>query len=248
MLTLKMAAEPLVIAIFIMLAGELLRHKHKRLGRALLQTAFLFLYTLSTPLVGAYLLRSLELGAPSLPESSNATPQAIVVLGAGVRRDSPEYGEDTVGRLTLERIRYAARLHRRTHLPLLVSGGSLDPKVEPVSRTMASALMEDFLVSVRWVEFNSTNTYENALFSTAMLREQGVETIYLVTHAWHMTRAMEAFADAGLEVVPAATGRSTIDTGVNLADVIPNSRALLNSAYAIHEWVGRYWYRIAYYR
>ncbi len=46
-----------------------------------------------------------------------------MVLGGGRYRDAPEYGNDTVGEYTLVRLRYAAKLHRETGFPLLVTGG-----------------------------------------------------------------------------------------------------------------------------
>ena len=52
-------------------------------------------------------------------------PMAIVILGGGVRRHAAEYGGDTLGQLTLERVRYGARVARLTGLPVLVSGGSV---------------------------------------------------------------------------------------------------------------------------
>jgi uncharacterized SAM-binding protein YcdF (DUF218 family) len=47
-----------------------------------------------------------------LAQVSNA--QAIVILGGGVRREAPEYGGATLGGITLERVRYGARLARTT--------------------------------------------------------------------------------------------------------------------------------------
>ena len=62
--------------------------------------------------------------------------QAIVVLGAGKRTHAPEFGGETVNRLALERLRYAATLARETRLPMLVSGGA------PAGDTPEASLME----------------------------------------------------------------------------------------------------------
>ena len=243
----KISVEPLIFFLFLAVAGGFVFRRFEGLGRIVIGFSFVFLYALSTPLVGGYLLRSLELAATVQPTSGPVRPQAIVVLGAGVRAGAPEYGGDTVDRLSLERIRYAARLQRETQLPLLVSGGTYSDDVAPVSLAMKKALQEDFNVPVRWAEERSRNTFENAKFSAALLREEGIATIHLVTHYWHMPRAAEAFRYAGLNVVPASTGMSGDETGPIPEDFIPRTRALLNSAYALHEWVGRAWYHIAYY-
>src|SRR3546814_14485454 len=70
---------------------------------------------------------------------------------------------------------------------------------------MQSTRERDFGVEVRWTESESTSTWTNARLSAAKLRAAGIRRFYLVTHAWHMPRAMLAFAGTGLEAVPAPT-------------------------------------------
>ena len=79
-------------------------------------------------------------------EQSDGERVAIVVLGGGRYSAAPEFGQDVVGQSTLERLRYAARLHRQTDFPLLVTGGV--PLNEAVSEAqlMAESLRNDFLV------------------------------------------------------------------------------------------------------
>ena len=175
-------------------------------------------------------------------------PQAIVVLSAGLRRSSTHALQDTVGPLTLERLRRAAALQRATGLPLLVTGGKFDSYATSVAAAMTDSLTSDFGVPVRWVETASRNTFENAQFSAAILHPEDIRSVYLVTHPWHMPRAREAFERTGTATTPAAAAYST--SGVlapTINDLIPNSRALEMSAYAIHEYVGRLWYQARYY-
>lgn len=83
--------------------------------------------------------------------------QAIVILGGGVRRHAPEFGGETLGRLTLERVRYGARVARETRLPLLVTGGALFGGSTEAA-LMKRALEEEFNVAVRWTEERSRDT------------------------------------------------------------------------------------------
>ena len=53
-----------------------------------------------------------KLETPPAPGLTNSGAQAIVVLGGGTYFNVVEYGSDTVNRYSLERIRYAARLHQ----------------------------------------------------------------------------------------------------------------------------------------
>ncbi|MEO1766939.1 YdcF family protein [Thiobacter aerophilum] len=214
--------------------------RRPRLGRALVLAGTLTLGLLSLPFVSASLLRLLAGEPPSHLDFSGA--QAIVVLGAGRYQDALEYGGDTVNRLALERLRYAARLARASGLPVLVSGGSPEGRV-PEASFMKAVLEDEFGVPVRWVEADSRNTWENARFSQRILAREGIERIVLVTHAWHMPRARAVFERAGLKVVPAGT-RFYTPRGQGLADWLPDARALLDSSHALHEGLGLMWYRL----
>ena len=172
----------------------------------MLFAAVLSLYGSSTGFVAGALERSLHAHPAMPPDAEVPAAGVIVVLGAGSYRDPPEYeGSDTVGRLTLERLRYAASLHRRSGLPLLVTGGGTLPGTPAEAAAMALSLEDDFGIGVRFVEDRSRNTAENAANSARMLSEAGISRIVLVTHAVHMARAVRAFEGQGLEVVPAPT-------------------------------------------
>ena len=93
------------------------------------------------------------------------------------------------------------------------------------------------------MEDASTNTWENARNSRALLTDSGISRIYLVTHAWHMPRAILAFERAGFEVIPAATAWTTHQR-TDLLDFIPSAAALLDSRWFLHEVIGMYWYRL----
>src|SRR5262244_1611013 len=92
-------------------------------ARWILVITWLALYALSTPYV-ASALQFAASGGTSRPIDAERLKlaQAIVILGGGLRIDAPEYGGDTLGRLTLERTRYGARLARQSGLPVMVLG------------------------------------------------------------------------------------------------------------------------------
>ena len=239
-------ADPILLTIITLVAGWGISAVSKRAGLLISASGIIFLYLLSTPLVGRQSLAALESELHDLAAVA-ARPEAIVILGADLRRRTPEYGGDTVGRLSLERIRYGARLHRETGLPILAVGGAIADSEKPVAMVMAEALGADFQISARWMETDSRNTYENAKLSSDILRAEGIQAVYLVTHAWHMPRALEVFHQAGITAIPRPTGWTDAGPGIAVSDFLPYSGALRNSAYAMHEWIGRLWYRIRYY-
>jgi uncharacterized SAM-binding protein YcdF (DUF218 family) len=224
------------------LASLVLSRSWPRLGRTMLATSLICLIALGTPMVAVSMLVSLEPDTPRTP-LVGAQPQAIVVLGAEVRRtkDDPPI---VVGSLSLERLRTAAALQRQTALPLLVSGGTLTDGIPPVGDIMAESLIADFRVPVRWRETRSRDTWQNAAFSADILRAQGITSIYLVTHAWHMRRALQAFQRTGLTVVAAPTPADMPVGRPEVNDFIPRVSGWETSYFALHEWIGNAWYAI----
>jgi len=219
---------PLVVAI----AGLALGRVRPRLGRVLAWAGVLALLALSLPVVSYALLRVAE-SSPAYDFAQANGAQAIVVLGGGVRRAAPEYGGDTLGRLTLERVRYGAWVARRTRLPVLVTGGVVyGGAAEAV--LMKQALEKEFGIEVRWVEAGSRNTHENAVNSAKILRQAGVDSVILVAHSFDMRRAKAEFAAAGLKVIPAPTG-IPVATYDNPLELLPSVGALQGSYYALYE-------------
>lgn len=228
------------------LAGLVCLWRWRRCGIALIALSVASLWLCATPWFAAALARPLEL-APPVDAARIAAhgAEAIVVLGGGGYERAPEYGgHDEVNRLTLERLRHAARLHRATGLDLAVTGGVTSSRSLPEAVSMAVALGADFRVPVRWIESTSRTTAENASHAA---RDFPFRRIVLVTHAVHMPRATRAFTAAGFEVLAAPlafiSGRG--EPGVwAWTDFYPSMRAFAETHYAAYEWLGALWYRL----
>lgn len=218
-------------------AGLLLERRYRRLGRVMAWGGLLLALLLSMAPAVKLLTAPLE-DIPLLQPADVAQAQAIVILAGGGRRDMPEYGGPTPNRLTLERLRYGARLARSSKLPVLLSGGAPEGHISEAS-LMAEVLVEDFGVTPRWLEENSLDTAGNAYFTAALLKPHKIRRVVLVTHAAHMRRAMAEFRSQGVEVVPAPTG-FLVDgsSGEEFWDFLPGANAAFAGWYALHEWVG----------
>lgn len=123
---------------------------------------------------------------------------AIVVLGSGMEPMAPEYRMANLSALSIARLRYGIWLSRQTGAPLLFSGGvgwsqSAGPAEAAVAARIAA---QEFGRPLRWTEERSRDTRENAAFSVAELKSAGVAHLLLVTHGWHMPRALRAFEQA----------------------------------------------------
>ncbi len=223
-------------------AGLLLLKRRPRIGKLLIGLALGLLYLLSTPYFAARALKLIE--PPALQESSSRDKaQAIVVLGAGTYFQAPDYGSDTVNRLGLERLRYAARLYRATAKPILVSGGKPQGGTISEAAQMKSALVNEFKIPVTWEESASDTTFESATDCRSVLKAVGINRIYLVTHAWHMSRAVLAFEAAGFSVIPAPTGFTTLPPDP-LELYLPNPQGMFESYLFMHEVCGWLWYKL----
>ncbi|MGZ8190948.1 MAG: YdcF family protein, partial [Methylococcaceae bacterium] len=169
---------------------------------------------------------------------------AIVILGSGTYFHAPEYADqDTVNARALQRLRYGAKLFRETHQPILVTGGKPLGNAISEAQQMRTVLEQDFQVPVRWTEDMSNNTFENARYSLQILQKADIKKIYLVTHAWHMPRSTEVFRRAGFDVIEAPTVFAT-RFKTDLFTFIPDTGALVDSTFFVHEIIGLIWYQI----
>ena len=109
---------------------------------------------------------------------------------------------------------------------------------------MADSLVHDFQVPVQWIERESRDTWENAHLSAAILREQGIKSVYVVTQAWHMRRAIVAFADTGITVTAAPTSARSRCRHAVRDDFVPEVGGWRQSYFALHEWIGLVWYSL----
>jgi uncharacterized SAM-binding protein YcdF (DUF218 family) len=233
-LLLKALILPPTAPLLIALVGLAMWRRHPRAGRALTALGVLMLLLLSLPIVAAALVRFVDDSA-ALDLRRAASAQAIVILGGGVRRNAPEYGSVTLGRLTLERVRYGARVARELKLPVLVTGGRPSPSLPTEAALMRESLQDEYGVPVRWIEDRSTNTHENAVMSAAILRAEGINRVVLVAHTFDMPRATAEFAAAGIDAIPAPTGIPGSSAGAVVMDFVPNAEALVGSYYALYE-------------
>jgi uncharacterized SAM-binding protein YcdF (DUF218 family) len=210
--------------------------RYRRVGHALAWFGVVLLFVLSLPIVSHALLRALD-PPPPLDLARAREAQAVVILGGGVR-PGPEFGGETLGRLTLERVRYGARVARATKLPVLVSGGTVYGGTAE-AKLMKRALEEEFAVPVRWTEERSRDTRSNATESAAVLLSIGMKRIVLVAHGFDFPRASDEFAAAGFQVIPAPT----VIAGKHFSwrsavELLPSMSALQGSYYALYELLG----------
>lgn len=247
---------PPVPLLVLALLGARLILRRRGLGWLLVITAVLLLY-LTTLRGVATVLHDQGLGPPApigadrieqLKAEARGGPRtAIVVLGGGRRAYAPEYGVSDLEPSSFERLRYGAWLARQTGAPLAFSGGlgwsardvgAIGASEAEIAERIARNELEQPL---RWTEANSRDTRENAILMLKQLDEAGVRRVLLVTHSWHMPRALREFqahATAGMQIEPAAMGYLRLENTV-AEDWLPTGQGFLDVRRVLREMLAR---------
>jgi uncharacterized SAM-binding protein YcdF (DUF218 family) len=170
-------------------------------------------------------------------------PVAIVILGGGAEPFAPEYGVSSLQDQSLERLRYGVWLAGQTGAPLAFSGGSgwAQSGSTDEARVAAKIAAEEFNRPIRWLEGQSRDTRENATRTIALLKPAGIEHIVLVTHGYHMARALRAFGEAGgsalqIEAAPMGLARKTEQPTL---DWLPSAGGFRDMRQVLRELIGR---------
>ncbi|BCG65940.1 MAG: hypothetical protein methR_P3812 [Methyloprofundus sp.] len=240
---------PLASLLIISIIGILLIRRKPLIAQKLLSFSLGTLLLLSMPIVAKHLAASQEIYPPlDKVAIHDFAAQAIVVLGGGLREPAPEYQQLAALKSgTLERVRYAAKIAKQTQLPILTTGGKVfDSDLPSEAELMAKVLTDEFGQPVHWQEENSRNTAENASYTQDILIQEGISRIILVTHAYHMQRAVKQFQGQGFQVLPAPTVLLAHSDTLNILSFLPSASALQKSTLTLHEIMGIIWYELRY--
>ena len=94
------------------------------------------------------------------------------------------------------------------------------------------------------IESQSRTTFEDALYSAALLKPKSKERWLLVTSAMHMPRAVGCFRAAGFQVEPFPVEFMTRSRSGPFAQFATGSSALIQFDRAAKEWIGLIAYRL----
>lgn len=211
--------------------------KKFRVALFLLLCLFVWTSLVGSGLLTQSVLDNLQTIAP-LREVEWKTKNAIVVLGAGTTRwgqtefvNSHSLGYPRIFealRLYLDCKKHGARCI------LLVSGG------DPLKHGIAEAeVMRDDLKGVGVndadiiVESRSNNTYQNAQFSSVIIRANEFDQVVLVTSGFHLRRALAYFWNFKIEGIGAPADRLNA-----VRSTWPKSANLYLFDLALHEYTG----------
>jgi len=242
--------------VWLLLLGGLLARRRPRLLQVTALLALIILWIGGNDWVAESLTRSLEWRY--LPPAELPEVEAIVVLGGGTDSYPPPRPWVEVNGAG-DRVIHAARLYRQGKAPMLIlSGGNIDwlsTRMQTPAEEMATLLdLMGVPPEAMVLQTRSRNTYEDALFSSELLRERGIERILLVTSAFHMPRSVALFRHTGLDVIPAPVDFSVTeaswrdltsgDLRGRMLGFFPSAGNLSQTSNAIKEYLGILVYRL----
>jgi uncharacterized SAM-binding protein YcdF (DUF218 family) len=228
------------------LAGlVLLLTRLRRAGRRLLIGSLIALVLAGVLPVGAVLVHTLEQRFPRWNPARGA-PDGIIVLSGAINPVlSRIYGEPQINE-SAERVTAIAKLARAfPNARIVYSGGDASLLANHGREAeYLTPLLDNFGVARERVllEPNSRNTYENAVFTKALVKPKPGERWLLVTSAQHMPRAVGCFSriDFPVEAYP-VDWHSPPRFHFGLNFYIAVSLTKLDAV--VHEWTGllAYW-------
>jgi uncharacterized SAM-binding protein YcdF (DUF218 family) len=218
----------------------LLSRWFQRLAWALVLTSASLMWVLSCDATAYGLNHWLLKSHAPVSAQAMKEAQAIVVLGAGVTPDAPEFSGEELTNEGYRRLAYAAWLAKRTHLPLLYAGGkswTATAQTASEAEVAARTIERDFGLQIQWLDTASRDTRENALYAYELLSPLDKKRILLVTNDWHMQRSLRNFEQAGFTAAPAPMGY--LQPPVHLPiDFMPSANGLRHSYWVLREWLG----------
>ena len=233
--------------VLIVLGLVLMRLRWARLGSFVSAAGCLLLLVAGlSPLANAVIL-PLEARFAAFRDDGGRV-DGVIVLGGAVQAEASLARGQLITNEAGERVIAMADLARRYPAARIVfSGGGSTLITEEVAESHgllrfigALGLAPDRVL----FEDRSRTTYENAVFTRALVAPKPGERWLLVTSAWHMPRAVGCFRQAGFPVTAYPVDFRTRGPGDLLRPFAFASEGLRRLDVASREWAGLFAYRL----
>ncbi len=233
--TLDLLLSPVtwVIALLVWTLVRMKRNGMRRTRLWLLVATGLLAVT-AMPMTSGMLFRSLERGAADT-RSPNVVYDAVIVLGGAVDGAPRVAGAAGSYNENVDRLIVAFHVLKSGQAKYAILSGHHEATVMK-AQLVAWGIAEERLI----LEDDSLNTNENAIESVRLAKEHGLESLLLITSAYHMLRAEECFRTRGVEVATLP-----VDYRVVAArNLMPRAAFLKSTEDALREYGGRVVYRV----
>ena len=231
---LKMLADPLVLSLllffFILIAWKKNRFWAMRIG---IMTLLSVIIITGNGIIGRLTAKYLQENQPE--KFTLSSPSVIVVLGGGMTRLGNQQQPHIISysRLVTAAILYQSAKQNNQPCKIITSGnGNPDGMHEATSYTrllISMGIPESDII----IEDKSMNTYENAEYSSLIVKTMPPSKVYLVTSGFHIKRSGILFESFGIN--PILCPSDVINTELT---VLPNSYNSAITSLMLGELVG----------
>ncbi|CAN5453461.1 YdcF family protein [soil metagenome] len=228
----------LILLLFIALTSFLILLKYKKTSIAMLIITLVYFVLVGNGFLALLLTQQLELPYVIDEKLYWEKRNAIVILGAGAVK-IPQINIVKPTSLAYARIFTAARLYsfcKKTGniCTIIVSGG--DASNTGVSEALAykkELLDLNVKNSDLILEAHSLNTFQNAKFTSKLIKAATFNKVFLVTSAIHSKRSLLYFSYFGVTATPVAS-----DYMAPIISLIPLGYNFVLADFALHEYAG----------
>lgn len=231
------------------LIGE---HALRKKLRTLAIVGAIGLYLLSIQPVLKLLASGLENKYPVAAAAAIKQTNVVVVLSAGIVEDVPVSFSQlpaAPGTVAVVRLSEGVRLYRQIKAMerscvIILTGGRFFGSAYAASEVSREWLMAMAVPGndIR-VETSSRTTYEEARSVLLLLQREAAATVFLVTSAAHMPRAVAVFRKFGMTVTPASCDFSSAGK-LNLFSFLPSAESLRENRAMLWEYIGAVFYKL----
>ncbi|MCZ2472216.1 YdcF family protein [Aquirufa ecclesiirivi] len=236
--------------ILIPLAIALMLKKVKQIKIAVLCSIFiLFLMTNAT--VCNYFLQRWEIDTPDIGNGKSYT-WGILLTGGMIKYSDTHPERISTGEVADRMIQTFHLYQQGAIKKILITGGETSIPHLMTDKSNESVNVKRLLIKMGvpardiFVENKARNTYENALYSSQMLKKYiEKDTVVLITSAMHLRRSILCFEKQGFKVRPYAADILKKDTPQGILSYLkPSEKSLQTNFQLLREIVGMIVYKL----
>jgi uncharacterized SAM-binding protein YcdF (DUF218 family) len=163
--------------------------------------------------------------------------KTIVVLGGGKFPESDKPTSAKLSKMTLARLVEGIRIFNMIDAQRLIVTGKDYTDDSSIAELMKRCAMELGVDGEKIITVdNARNTREEAKYTAEIVKG---DTVFLVTSAVHLKRAVKNFGDEGVFVIPVPTDFQVHTRNKqSVAYYTPSPQRIANSGKSIHEYLG----------
>jgi uncharacterized SAM-binding protein YcdF (DUF218 family) len=250
---LKTFADPVVWVLLLLTAGLLLL---RNTGKKKQLKAGYYLFVLGTCIFFFFSLKPVSNSLVYFLEDQYQFPSEkilekvdiIVILGGGFYPSGGLRKTIEPSGATCSRTVNGIRIFKQSRAKLLVlSGAGEEDNGEGDAEIMKNLAVTLGIPADKIItEQKSRNTFEHVLEFASIFPPTTQIHIGVVTSAIHMPRSVQAFRRKFLKdaIVPIPVGYIYSPIKFRIKYFVPSTEAFSKSCYAMHEWIGIFWYKI----